>query len=171
VADPNTWDIIKTVIGPAFGIIGGWVTASLKTTGRVTNLEKDLGDLARKYKEERDESKREYKEKLEAMSKGFQLALETLKHDLGEESDELKKDLNELEKSFNTYTRNSHHDFTNNDEFRRFTEEWQRQCHNIQRTLGQIEGMVKRETLISSRQSQQDLDPLPESGGLPRLRR
>ena len=171
MSDPSSWDIIKVILAPAFGILGGWITSSLKTTNRVSTLEKDLKGLTDKQKEDLAELKKEHKEKLETLRQGFALTIENQKNNLEEKVDELKEDLNALEKSFHDYTRASHHDFTNNEEFRRFTEEWQKQCHNIQRTLGQIEGMYRRETLILSRQPPQDSDPLPESAGSPRARR
>ena len=64
-----------------------------------------------------------------------------------------KEELEKLDESFTQYTRSSVHDFANNEDFRRFMEDWQKQCHHIQRTLGQIEGLVKRDTLLMTTQT------------------
>jgi hypothetical protein len=171
VADWSALDIAKTVLAPALGIIGGWVSASLKIATRMTLLEKDVEKLEKKQKEDHEKLEKDHGARITSISSGFQLALASQKNDLDEKIVLVRTDLDELERSYNSYTRSSHHDFTNNEEFRRFTEEWQRQCQKIQRTLGQIEGMIQRETRHSSRLNQQDSDQPPGSEGSPRARR
>jgi hypothetical protein len=141
VADPTSlWDSAKVFVSPAIGIVGGWVTAAWKSTNRVTILEKTVADLLKKQAED---------------SVRYAADLKSLKQDLEKKHEDLREDVKELDDAFDKFARESASDFANNEQFQRFIEEWQKQCLKIQRTLGQIEGMLHRETMILPKQTRE----------------
>ena len=142
-------EILLKFASPVLGALGGLGAAAWKATSRVTHLEHGL-ELVNKSLEGLRVSEKEARASL---SSGFSLAMAQQRDDLEEKVKELKEELETLDESFTQYTRSSVHDFANNEDFRRFMEDWQKQCHHIQRTLGQIEGLVKRDTLLMTTQT------------------
>lgn len=148
MADPL--EIAKTFGVPILGAAAGWITSALKATSRVTTLEKDLGEMMKRFKEYKDaEEKRiekyehEIKERFENLTRAWKLELVSQREDGQRELGTLKEQLKDAVESFNRFTRSSHHDFANNEEFARYVEETNRQWKVVERTLGQIEGWMK----------------------------
>lgn len=141
MADPM--EIAKTFGIPVFGAVAGWVTAAVKTAGRVSNLEVELANHRKAAKEQFDEYKAQVKEQFENLVKAWKLELHSQKEDGQKQVGELKEQLKELEKHFDLFTRASHHDFADNEAFTRFVEEMNRQWKVVERTLGHIEGWMK----------------------------
>lgn len=106
---------------PVVGALGGWIATSMGVKGRVQKVEAGLT----------------------ALRKGWRLELDSARNDTEDKLDELKKQLNELQKQFQEWQRESS-SFASDEEMSRFIEETQKQWQLIQRTLGQIEGMMKR---------------------------
>jgi chromosome segregation ATPase len=148
VADPM--EIARTFGIPLLGAVGGWITSTLKATSRVTALEKGAVDQKKAYDNDKiieekriEKYERSIKEQFENLIKSWKLELQSQKEDGQKDVNELKKQLKEVEDSFTRFTRNSHHDFANNEEFARYVEETNRQWKVVERTLGQIEGWMK----------------------------
>lgn len=112
---------VKDFVLPILGAVAGFITTSYAVRTRVKNLEKSLSTT----------------------KKGWRLELESLKADLEKKQVETEKKLKETEEKLNNWQRESH-SFASDEELSRFIEDQQRQWQAIQRTLGQIEGMLKK---------------------------
>lgn len=130
MADPI--DIALKVGAPVLGVVGGWVTAAWKATGRVTDLEKGLDALKRGNREE-----------LDRLIGAWRLEFQHQKEEVAEKFSDLREQVKDLRDSFDRFTRSSHHDFADNEAFVRYVEEMNRQWKTVERTLGQIEGWMK----------------------------
>lgn len=119
--DLETLKTAKDFLLPVIGAVAGFIATSYAVRTRVKNLEKNLATT----------------------KKGWRLELETLKGDLEKEQEELKKKLREIEDKFHNLQRESS-SFASDEELSRFIEDQQRQWQAIQRTLGQIEGMLRK---------------------------
>lgn len=117
---------------PALGAVAGWVTTSYLVRGRVKRLEQSVTALKKGWRIELDT----HKEKTDEST-------EKLKTELSRIYKELKEQLKEIEDRIQDWQRESSTSFARDDELTRFIEEQQRQWQAIQRTLGQIEGMLK----------------------------
>lgn len=106
---------------PVAGAIAGWIFTSMKVKDRIRKVEQGLT----------------------ALRKGWRLELDSMESDTEEKLNELKKQLKELQDSFHAWQRQSS-SFASDEELNQFIKEQQDQWQAIQRTLGQIEGMVKR---------------------------
>lgn len=111
----------KDFVIPIAGAVAGFIATSYAVRTRVKNLEKNLATT----------------------KKGWRLELETLKGDLDKDLEEYKKKLRELEEKLHNVQRESS-SFASDEELSRFIEDQQRQWQAIQRTLGQIEGMLRK---------------------------
>lgn len=128
---------------PIFGAVTGWVTAAVKTAGRVTTLEKDFEKLKAALKEKEEKAEKDLKEKFDSLLNTFKQQHEEQKKASEKVVEELKKELGELDASFDRFTRASQHDFAKDEEFSRFVEEMNRQWKLMERTLGHFEGWMK----------------------------
>jgi Tfp pilus assembly protein PilO len=112
---------VKSFGLPVAGAVAGWVFTSMKVKDRVRKLEQGLV----------------------ALRKGWRLELDSHKEEATAMAEALKKELKELEEKLETFQRESK-SFASDEEMNRFIEETQRQWQQIQRTLGQIEGWMKK---------------------------
>lgn len=118
---------------PVLGAVAGFVTTSYGVRTRVKNLEKTLGILKRAWRMDFDTFKTNQVDRQRE-----------LKAALEQKYEELKEKLEEIEENLHAWQRDSSASFASDDELNRFIEEQQRQWQAIQRTLGQIEGMLKK---------------------------
>jgi dynactin complex subunit len=106
---------------PVAGAIAGWIFTSMKVKDRLRKVEQGLT----------------------ALRKGWRLELDNTEAETQEKFEELRLQLKELQEKFHSWQRQSS-SFATDEELARFIKEQQDQWQAIQRTLGQIEGMVKR---------------------------
>ena len=118
---------------PLLGACAGFIATSYAVRTRVENLEKNLEGTKTGWRLELDVFKAEITGKQKEA-----------KEELEKKYRELKEKLEEVEQNLNSWQRESSHSFATDAELTRFIEEQQRQWQAIQRTLGQIEGMMKR---------------------------
>ncbi len=117
---------------PLLGAVAGFITTSYAIRTDVKTLKKNYSSLKAGWKLEFETYK---KETLLKQAKADE--------ELEEKFAELEQALEELEKKFHAFERNSN-SFASDLELTNFMQEQQRQWQTIQRTLGQIEGMMKR---------------------------
>lgn len=141
MADPL--ELAKVIGIPIFGALAGWITGAVKIAGRLTTLETDFEKYKKNNKEAFDDYKKTVKDEFEKLIAAWKLELTHQKEDVTEKITELRTQVKELRDSFDRFTRASHHDFADNEEFTRFVEEMNRQWKSMERTLGHIEGWMK----------------------------
>ena len=107
---------------PLLGAIAGFISTSYAVRSDVRNLKTAVANA----------------------TKGWSLQFRSHEKDIKEKLDALQKQVDEMEKSFHLFQRESSHSFASDEELSNFIEDQQRQWQAIQRTLGQIEGMLKR---------------------------
>lgn len=117
---------------PAVGAAAGWLTTSAIAKYKVDRIESDL----KSFKE--DVGKR-----LDALKDDLEKADEDFKKELEKKHAELLREIKEIDDDFEKFARASNHDFAKDSELARFMEEEQRSWQAMNRTLGQIEGMLK----------------------------
>lgn len=123
--------LIDKGAAPTLAAVGGWVGAALRLRERMGTVEKDFDALRLAVGKQISEFKDEQKKHLEKVESQFEKKLE-----------ELREEFEEYERSLGQF-RASSTDFAKDAELAHFIEEQQRQWQTIQRTLGQIEGMLK----------------------------
>lgn len=118
---------------PLAGAIAGFIATSYAVRSDVKQLKSRVATLVKgwrlefdTHKEDAKTRREEHEEELEAKYK------------------ELKDRLKELEENFHQWQRESSHSFASDSELTNFIQDQQRQWREIQRTLGQIEGMLKK---------------------------
>jgi arginyl-tRNA synthetase len=136
-------DALKSFGIPILGAVSGWVTAAIKTAGRVTNLEAAFESYKKTQEKAFEDFKKATKEHFEEVIRDIRRQHEEQKKDAEKTFEELKKELGELDASFDRFTRASQHDFAKDEEFNRFVEEMNRQWKQVERALGHIEGWMK----------------------------
>lgn len=125
--------VAEKAIAPVVTGVGGFIGAALNFKRRLEDIEKDFT----KYKDA-------VKEEFENLKKAWRLEMDSLKEELQGKLKELDTELKELDDSFTRFQRASNADFADAEEMRHFIEGQQRQWQQIQRTLGQIEGLMER---------------------------
>lgn len=123
---------LEKVVVPGLAGLAGLVGSALGFKHRLATLERDF----ERYKET-------IKEELETLKKAWRMELDDHKDDITDKIVELKKGLAEIEDNFEKFARASHHDFARDEEFTKFVEEVNKQWQQVQRTLGQIEGLIQ----------------------------
>jgi len=118
---------------PVFTGVTGFVGAALNFKRRIELLEESV-------KKHQDT----LKEELANLKSAWRLEIDDLKEDLQEKLKELTRELKELDATFHRFCRASNVDFADANEMKDFIEEQGRQWQQIQRTLGQIEGLMER---------------------------
>jgi len=136
-------DALKSFGIPVLGAVSGWVTAAIKTAGRVTNLETAFEAYKKAQEKALEDFKKTAKDQLEEAVGRIRVQHEEQKKAAEKAIEELKKELTELDASFDRFTRASQHDFAKDEEFNRFVEEMNRQWKLMERTLGHFEGWMK----------------------------
>jgi gas vesicle protein len=118
---------------PLLGAVAGFVATSYAVRTEVKQLKQRVSALAKGWKLEFEELKDETEKKNTEYEK-----------DLEKKYKELKDQLKEMEDNFHRWQRESSHSFASDSELTNFIQDQQRQWREIQRTLGQIEGMLKK---------------------------
>lgn len=118
---------------PVLGAVAGFITTSYAVRTDVKNLSKTLNVLKKTWKMDFETFKANQSEKQKETREVLEKKYE-----------ELKEQVEEIEKNLHAWQRDSSVSFASDDELNRFIEEQQRQWQAIQRTLGQIEGMLKK---------------------------
>ncbi len=125
--------LLKNYGLPVAGAVSGFVATSYAVRTRVKNLERIVTSLKKGWRLEIDQ----FKTDQAARAKDFREELEK-KHN------EYKQKLERLETEFNVFQRNSASSFATDEELSAFIQEQQNEWKRIQRTLGQIEGAMKK---------------------------
>lgn len=118
---------------PVLGAVGGWLVTSYAVRSRVEKLEGSHSD-----------HKTQIESRFARVETDITAKQRELKEALEEKHKELKDQIKELEDQMNKWQRESAHSFASDHELNAFIAEEQRQWQAIQRTLGQIEGMLKK---------------------------
>jgi gas vesicle protein len=118
---------------PVLGAAAGFIATSYAVRTDVKQLKALVSALKKgwrlEFESHKEESVKKHKEQKEEIEKKYK---------------ELKDQLKEVEENLNKWQRESSHSFASDEELNRFIEDQQRQWQLIQRTLGQIEGWMKR---------------------------
>ena len=125
--------IAEKFAAPVLTGVTGFVGAAL-------NFKRRIDDLEKEFKAHQDTVKTE----LANLKSAWRLEIDDLKEELTAKIKELTAELKDLDNTFEKFCRASNADFANADEMRAFIEEQGRQWQQIQRTLGQIEGLMER---------------------------
>lgn len=125
--------LAEKLAAPVLTGVTGFVGAALNFKRRIDELEKDF----KRHQEA-------IKEELTHLKSAWRMEIDDLKDELTAKIKELTAELKELDDTFERFCRASNADFANADEMRAFIEEQGRQWQQIQRTLGQIEGLMER---------------------------
>lgn len=118
---------------PALGAVAGFVVTSFGVRTEVKQLRGRVASLAKNWKIDFDNHKEDAKTRREEHEEELEAKYQ-----------ELKKQLKELEDNLHRWQRESSHSFASDSELTNFIQDQQRQWQAIQRTLGQIEGMLKK---------------------------
>ena len=125
------WALAKDLGIPAVGGLVGYLSSAKLAAHRLKTVEDDLKEYRTLQKVE-----------LESIKKALKFDLEAHKGEVQDKLKELKNQIDELEDVVESFQRASNHEFAKDAELNKFIEEQQRLWQSIQRTLGQIEGMM-----------------------------
>jgi chromosome segregation ATPase len=118
---------------PVLGAVAGFVATSYAVRTEVKQLKSRVATLTKGWRLEFDNHKEDARTRREEHEE-----------ELEKKYEDLKKQLKELEENLHRWQRESSHSFASDSELTNFIQDQQRQWREIQRTLGQIEGMLKK---------------------------
>ncbi len=114
-------EVVERIAAPVLTAVGAFIGAAFRFTKRITDVETKFESAQKSWREEMDGHQDEVFAKIKV----------------------LEAQLKEYENSFDTF-RDSSHDFAKDSELARFIMEQHEQWQTIQRTLGYIEGLLKK---------------------------
>lgn len=145
----------ERLILPALTAVGGWVSSLARYSSRLSSVEDDVKSLEG-TKGDHESRLHVLETKHASVEDDIRVHRQMSEQDHAElqafvdkKIDELHARMSEFEENFNRFKDNSS-SFAKDDVLMRFIEEQQRQWQQIQRTLGQIEGVIKNPLMSRS---------------------
>jgi uncharacterized protein YPO0396 len=124
--------VVEKVAAPALTAVGGFVGAALRFQRRLKTIEDDFEAFRTKVVGD-----------LESARTSWRGDLADHKAELEEKICELRQKLERIEDGLHKFQKESTFDFAKDAELVKFIEEQHREWKQMQRTLGQIEGMLR----------------------------